>query len=106
MVPPSPAAPSVRLAKGQQRTQPQAAVVTEFDTLALSPRTPEDLVAPLLQDADRPEPTARPQPVDHARRATLAGNAVAMSRLAQRAAQRQGPPSSCAWRAPRAPRRC
>jgi hypothetical protein len=91
MVQPPTEAPSVRLAKGQKRTKKKEAVVTGLYTIAPYPRTPQDLVATLLQDADRPEPTARPQPVAKELQATLEGKAVAMSRLAQRAAQRQGP---------------
>jgi hypothetical protein len=49
------------------------------------------VVAVLLQDPGRPEPAGRPQPVDKALRATLAGKADAMSRLAPRVAQRDGP---------------
>ena len=90
-VPPPTEAPSVRLATGQKRPKKKAAVVTGLSTSAPDPRTPQDLVATLVQDADRPEPTARPQPVAKALQATLAGQAVAMSRRAPRAAQRQGP---------------
>jgi hypothetical protein len=49
-------------------------------------------VAALLQDPDGAESAAaRPRPVDKELRATLAGTADAMSRLAQRVAQRDGP---------------
>ena len=48
-------------------------------------------MAALLQDPGRPEPAARPQPVGKELRATLEGKAAAMSRLAQRVAQRDGP---------------
>jgi hypothetical protein len=48
-------------------------------------------VAALLQEPGRPEPTARPQPVGKELRATLAGKADAMRRLAERVAQRDGP---------------
>jgi hypothetical protein len=54
-------------------------------------RTPQDVVAALLQDSSRPELAARPQPVGKDLRATLAGKAEAMSCLAQRVAQRAGP---------------
>jgi hypothetical protein len=91
MVQPSPQRPPVRLGKGQKRGQKQAAVVTGLSTIAPYPRTPQEVVAALLQDASGPEPAARPQPVDKELRATLAGKAVAMRRLAQRAAQREGP---------------
>ncbi len=91
MVQPPTQAPSVRLAKGQKRTKKKEAVVTGLYTIPPYPRTPQAVVAALLQDADRPEPAARPQPVDKELRATLEGKAVAMSRLAQRVAQREGP---------------
>jgi hypothetical protein len=91
MVQPPTQAPSVRLAKGQKRTKKKEAVVTGLYTIVPHPRTPQDVVAALLQDADRPEPSARPQPVDKELQATLEGKAVAMSRLAPRVAQREGP---------------
>src|SRR5687767_1610733 len=53
--------------------------------------TPQDVVAALLQDSSRPELVARPQPVGKDLRATLAGKGNAMSLLAQRVAQRDGP---------------
>jgi hypothetical protein len=73
------------------RSQQQAAVVTGLYPLAPYPRTPQEVVAALLPDARGPEPAARPQPVNKALRATLAGKAVARRRLAQRAAPREGP---------------
>jgi hypothetical protein len=91
MVQPSPQRPPVRLGKGQKRGKKKEAVVTGLYTIAPYPRTPQEVVAALLQDSDGPEPAARPQPVDKELRATLAGKAVAMRRLAQRAAQREGP---------------
>jgi hypothetical protein len=83
--------PLVRLSKGQKRGKKKEAVVTGLYTIAPYPRTPQEVVAALLQDSGGPEPAARPQPVDKELRATLAGKAVAMRRLAQRAAQREGP---------------
>jgi hypothetical protein len=91
MVQPSPQRPPVRLGKGQKRGKKKEAVVTGLYTIAPYPRTPQEVVAALLQDSDGPEPAARPQPVDKELRATLAGKAVARRRLAQRAAQREGP---------------
>jgi hypothetical protein len=91
MVQPSPQRPPVRLGKGQKRGQKKEAVVTGLYTIAPYPRTPQEVVAALLQDSSGPEPAARPQLVDKELRATLAGKAVAMRRLAQRAAQREGP---------------
>jgi hypothetical protein len=91
LVQPSRQRPSVRLGKGQKRTKKKEAVVTALYTISPYPRTPQEVVAALLQDAGCPDPAVRPQPVDKELRATLAGKAVAMSRLAQRAAQREGP---------------
>jgi hypothetical protein len=91
MVQPPTQRPSLRLAKGQKRTKKKAAVVTALDTMSPDPRTPEEVVAALLQDTGRPEGAARPRPVGKERRATLEGKATAMSRLAQRVAQHDGP---------------
>jgi hypothetical protein len=91
MVQPSPQRPPVRLGKGQKRGKKKEAVVTGLSTIAPYPRTPQEVVAALLQDSSGPEPAARPPPVDKELRATLAGKAVARRRLAQRAAQREGP---------------
>jgi hypothetical protein len=52
--------PSVRLGKGQKRTKKQEAVVTGLYPIAPYPRTPQEVVAALLQDAEQPEPAARP----------------------------------------------
>jgi hypothetical protein len=84
-------APGVRLGKGQKRSKKQEAVVTALYTIAPYQRTPQEVVAALLQDSERPEPAARPQPVGKELRATLEGKAVALSRLATRVAQREGP---------------
>jgi hypothetical protein len=91
MVQPPPQTPSMRLGKGQKRGQKKEAVVTGLYTIAPYPRTPQEVVAALLQEPGRPEPTARPQPVGKELRATLAGKADAMRRLAERVAQRDGP---------------
>ena len=91
MVQPPTQTPPVRLGKGQKRGKKKEAVVTGLYTIAPYPRTPQEVVAALLQDAGRPEPAARPRPEGKELRATLAGKAVAMRRLAQRVAQREGP---------------
>jgi hypothetical protein len=91
MVQPPPQTPSMRLGKGQKRGPKKEAVVTGLYTIAPYPRTPQEVVAALLQEPGRPEPTARPQPVGKELRATLAGKADAMRRLAERVAQRDGP---------------
>jgi hypothetical protein len=91
MVPPPTQTPPVRLGKGQKHGKKQEAVVTGLDTIAPYPRTPQEVVAALLQEPGRPQPAARPRPEGKELRATLAGKAVAMGRLVQRAAQREGP---------------
>jgi hypothetical protein len=83
--------PPMRLGKGQKRTQKKEAVVTGLYTMAPDPRTPQEVVAALLQDPDGRAPGARPVPVGQELRATLEGKAVAMARLVKRAAPRDGP---------------
>jgi hypothetical protein len=90
MVQPPLQTPPVRLGKGQTRGTKQEAVVTGLSTIVPSPRTPQEVVAALLQDPGRPEPVARPQPEGKEPRATLEGKAVAMGMLTQRVAQREG----------------
>jgi hypothetical protein len=85
-----PQTPSVRLGKGQKRTKKKEAVVTGLYSIAPYCRTPQEVVAVLLQDPGRPEVALRPRPVGKELRATLAGKAEAMSCLAQRVAQRDG----------------
>jgi hypothetical protein len=81
----------MRLGKGQKRTKKKEAVVTGLYTIAPYPRTPQEVVAALLQDPDGRAPGARPVPVGKELRATLEGKAVAMARLVKRAAPRDGP---------------
>ena len=88
MVQPSTDTPSVRLGKGQKRTKKKEAVVTGLYTIAPYQRTPQDVVAALLQEPDRPVLPARPVPIGKELHATLDGKAVAMTRLVQRVAQR------------------
>jgi hypothetical protein len=83
--------PPVRLGKGQKRGKKKEAVVTGLYTIVPYPRTPQEVVGALLQAPGRPEPAARPRPEGKELRATLEGKAVALSRLAQRVAQRHGP---------------
>jgi hypothetical protein len=92
MVQPPTQASSGRLGKGRKRTKKKEAVVTGLYTITPYPRSPQEVVAALLQDPGRPEPALRPRPVGKELRATLAGKAEAMSRLAQRVAQRDGAP--------------
>ncbi|MGH8069991.1 MAG: hypothetical protein ACRERE_33055 [Candidatus Entotheonellia bacterium] len=91
MVPPPPQTPHMRLGKGQKRGTKKEAVVTGLYTIAPYPRTPQEVVAALLQDPGRPELVVRPRPESQELRATLEGKAVAMSRLVQRVTQREGP---------------
>ena len=66
--------------------------MTGLYTITPYQRTPQDAVAALCQDADRPALTARPVPIDTELQVTLDGKAVAMTRLMPRVAQRDGPP--------------
>jgi hypothetical protein len=66
-------------------------VVTGLYTIAPSRRTPQKVAAALLPEPGRPEPSARPAPVEKDLHATLEGKAVAMLRLVQRVAEREGP---------------
>jgi hypothetical protein len=91
MVQPPTQTPPVRLGKGQKHGKKKEAVVTGLYTIAPYPRTPQEVVAALLQEPGRPEPAARPRPEGKELRATLEGKAVAMSRVVQRVAQRDGP---------------
>jgi hypothetical protein len=90
MVQPPTQTPSGRLGKGQKPTKKKEAVVTGLYSIAPYGRTPQEVVAALLQDPGRPEPALRPRPVGKELQATLAGKAEAMSWLAQRVAQRDG----------------
>jgi hypothetical protein len=90
MVQPASVTPPVRLGKGQKRTKKKEAVVTSLYTIAPYPRTPQDVVAALLPAGDRPATTTRPVPADKELHATLEGKEVAVTRLAQRAHQREG----------------
>jgi hypothetical protein len=91
MVQPPTQRPPVRLGKGQKRTKKKEAVVTGLYTMAPDPRTPQEVVAALWQDPEGRAPGARPLPVGKELRATLEGKAVAMARLEERAAPRDGP---------------
>jgi hypothetical protein len=79
----------VRLERGQKRSTKNEAIVTSQYTSAPHPRTPEEVVAALLHEEPPTgaAPTVRPAPVGKELRATLAGKAVALERLAQRVGQ-------------------
>lgn len=78
-----------RLQRGQKRSTKKEAIVTRLDTIAPYPRTVEEVVAALLHEnpPTGAAPVARPAPVGKDLRATLAGKAVALERLAQRVPQ-------------------
>ena len=90
LMPAQPVPRPVRRGKGHPPATKEA-VVTALYTISPYPRTPEDVVAALLREADHPEPAHRPRPIAKEVRATLDGKAVALTRLAQRAAQREHP---------------
>jgi hypothetical protein len=81
----------VRRGKGHPANRKREAVVTALYAIAPYPRTPEEVVAALLPEGERPPPAPRPRPVGKELRATLDGKDAALSRLAQRVAQREGP---------------
>ncbi len=91
LVQPLAATPPVRLGKGQKRSKKKEAVVTSCYTIAPYRRTPQEVVAALLRDTGHHAPANRPAPMDKEQHATLAGKEVALTRLAQRVAQRVGP---------------
>ncbi len=91
MVQPPAGARPVRLGKGQKRTKKKEAVVTSLYTIAPYVRTPQEVVAALLQDRGPSRGRARPAPLGKELRATLDGKEVALTRLAARARPREGP---------------
>lgn len=95
MVQSPPGPPVVRRGKGQPRTKKKEAVVTTLYTIAPYRRTAQEVVAALLREDgcehDRRPGPARPVPVGKELRATLDGKEAALTRLAQRAAQYEGP---------------
>jgi hypothetical protein len=82
--------PRVRLGKGEKRSKKKEAVVTSLYTIAPYLRTPQQVVAALLQDETAADPPTRPRPVAKEVHATLEGKAVALARLQQRVAPRLG----------------
>ena len=90
-----PAVQAARLSKGQKRTKKKEAIVTAHYTIEPYSRTPQDIVEALVPKKDQAEQDSaprpqRPIPVGKEVRATLDGKAVAIERLAQRVAQREG----------------
>ena len=91
VVQPAAAAAPARRGKGAPPNRLREAVVTTLYTIQPYQRTPEEVAAALLRDADRPAAAARPRPIAKELRATLDGKAVALERLAARAQRRDGP---------------
>lgn len=90
VLPPRAARPA-RRGQGHPPDAKREAVVTALYTIAPYPRTPQEVVAALLREADLPPRPARPRPVGKELRATLDGKDAALARLAQRVAQRDHP---------------
>lgn len=80
----------VRLGKGQKRTKKKEAIVTALYTIAPYVRTPQEVLAALLHEERPADPARRPRPVQKELRATLQGKQTAVTRLAHRAALREG----------------
>jgi hypothetical protein len=87
---------AARRSKGQKRTKKKEAIVTTHYTIEPYSRTAQDVVEALVpkeepqeqESAPRPQ---RPMPVGKEVRATLDGKDIALQRLAQRVASREGP---------------
>jgi len=91
LVLPRPTERPARPAKGAPTGRKREAIVTALYTIPPFPRTPDEVVAALLRDPDPPTATRRPRPIRKEVRATLDGKEAAISRLAQRAHQREDP---------------
>lgn len=93
IVRPSKTSHKVRLRRGEARSRKKAVVVTALYTIAPAPRTAEDVLRTLLQqevdEADTKSP-ARYEPQHKEIRGTLQGKDVALERLAQQIAKRDG----------------
>ena len=90
-----PAVQAARRSKGQKRTKKKEAIVTAHYTIEPYSRTPQDVVDALVPKEDQDEQDSaprpqRPMPVGKEVRATLDGKGIAIERLAQRVAQREG----------------
>ncbi len=80
-----------RLGKGEKRSKKKEATVTSLYSIAAYHRTPQDVVAALMQEELPLQVTPRPQPVAKEVHATLGGKTSALTQLKQRATQRLGP---------------
>jgi len=89
-----PAKQAVRLGKGQKRGCKKEAVVTTAYTIAVTPRTPQQVVTSFFdlaaQEADH-STARRPSPQNKHIWATLDGKDAALDRLANQVAARDGP---------------
>lgn len=91
LVQPAPAERPGRPGKGAPPNRMREAVVTALYTIQPYQRSAEAVAAALLHDPERPPSAPRPRPINKELRATLDGKAAAMTRLAARAQQREGP---------------
>jgi len=91
VVQPAPAERTARRGKGAPPNRMREAVVTALYTIQPYQRSAEVVAAALLRDPDRSTSDHRPRPINKELRATLDGKVVAMTRLAARAHQREGP---------------
>jgi hypothetical protein len=90
LVLPPPAEQPARRGKGSPSNRLREAVVTALYAILPYRRTPEEVAAALLHEADHPAPGRRPRPVNKELRATLDGKDVALARLAGRVQHREG----------------
>jgi hypothetical protein len=91
VVQPPPAARPARQGKGAPPNRMREAVVTALYTIQPYRRSAEAVAAALLREPDQPAADRRPRPINKELRATLDGKGVALTRLATRARQREGP---------------
>jgi hypothetical protein len=86
------AAEKVRKSKGEKTSRKKEAIATSVYTIAPAPRTPEEVIASLLEsDKSKTESAARSGPTNKRLFATLEGKDAALSWTAQHAWQHQGP---------------
>lgn len=93
IVRPSETSEKVRLRRGEARSRKKAAVVTALYTIRPAPRTADDVLRTLLpqEQEEKPAPAARYRPQHKQIRGTMKGKDVALERLAQQVAKREGP---------------
>jgi len=91
MVNPEPAPKVVRLGKGEKHVHKKEAIATSLYTIRPYVRTPADVVAALFHPDKSPDsPPKRPEPANKQVWATLDGKEIAITRLAEQVARRQG----------------